>query len=94
LEQERDPLDEYEEYIKVEDYSDDDGDIVYIRAGQVGSTDPEVKDDFGNISDIRKVSTLLGSADLSMRLMDINRMTPHEVLTSLSKDIRKEIWKQ
>jgi hypothetical protein len=30
-----------------------------------------------------------------MRLMDINReMTPHEVLTSLSKDIQKEIWKQ
>ena len=95
LEQEGDPLDEYEEYIKVEDYSDDDGDVVYIRAGQVGSTDPEVEDDFGNISNISEVLTLLGSADSSMRLMDINReMTPHEVLTSLSQDIRKEIWKQ
>ena len=95
MEQEGDPLDEYKEYIKVEDYSDDDGDVVYIRAGRVGSTDPEVEDDFGNISDISEVSTLLGSANLSMRLMDINReMTPHEVLTSLSKDIRKEIWKQ
>jgi len=30
-----------------------------------------------------------------MRLMDIDRkMTPHEVLTSLSEDIREEIWKQ
>src|SRR5882762_6854954 len=46
-------------------------------------------------SDISNVSTLLGSADSSMRLMDIDReMTPHEVLTSLSEDIWKEIWKQ
>jgi hypothetical protein len=45
-EQEGDPLNKYQEYIEVEDYSNDDGDIVYIRAGQVGSTDPEVKDDF------------------------------------------------
>jgi len=94
-EQEGDPLNDYKEYIEVEDYSDDDGDVIYIRAGRVGSVDPEVKDDFDNISDISEVSTLLGSADSSMRLMDINReMTPHEVLTSLSKDIRKEIWKQ
>ena len=35
-EQEGDPLDDYEEYIEVEDYSDDDGDVVYIRAGQIG----------------------------------------------------------
>jgi hypothetical protein len=46
-------------------------------------------------SDISNVSTLLGSADSSMRLMDIDReMTPHEVLTSLSEDIWKEIWRQ
>jgi len=32
-EQEGDPLNDYEEYIEVEDYSDDDGDVVYIRAG-------------------------------------------------------------
>src|ERR1700692_4103851 len=94
-EQEGDPLDDYEEYIEVEDYSDNDGDVVYIRAGRVGSTDPEVEYDFDNIGDISGVSTLLGSADLSMRLMDIDReMTPHEVLTSLSEDILKEIWKQ
>jgi len=43
LEQEGDFLDEYEEYIKVEDYSDDDGDIVYIRAGRVGSIDLKPK---------------------------------------------------
>jgi len=30
-----------------------------------------------------------------MRLMDIEReMTPHEVLTSLSEDIQKDIWMQ
>jgi hypothetical protein len=94
-EQEGDPLDDYEEYIEVEDYSNDNGDVIYIRAGRVGSIDPEVEDDFDNIGNISKVLTLLGSADLSMRLMDINReMTPHEVLTSLSEDIWKEIWKQ
>src|SRR6202051_5284673 len=93
-EQEGDPLNDYNEYIEVEDYSDDDGDVVYIRAGRVGSIDPEVEDDFDNIGDISEVSTLLGSADSSMRLMDINReMTPHEVLTSLSEDIQKKIWK-
>jgi len=54
LEQEGDPLDDYKEYIEVEDYRDDDGDIVYIRAGRVGSIDPEVEDDFDNIGDIAK----------------------------------------
>ena len=32
-EQEGDPLNEYEEYVKVEYYSNEDGDIVYIRVG-------------------------------------------------------------
>jgi hypothetical protein len=90
LEQEGGPLDEYKEYVKVEDYSDNDEDIVYIRAGQVESVDSEVEDNSGNISDISKVLTLLGGANSSMRHMDIDReMTPHEILTSLSKDIEK-----
>jgi hypothetical protein len=29
------PLDQYEEYVKVEDYSDEDADVVYIRVAQV-----------------------------------------------------------
>ena len=89
-EQEGDPLNEYEEYVKVEDYSDDDRDVIYIRASRIGSIDPEVKDDFSDISDISEILTLLGSADSSMRLMGIDReMTPHEVLTSLPEDIEK-----
>jgi hypothetical protein len=32
-EQEGDPLDKYKEYIEVEDYSNNDRDVVYIRAG-------------------------------------------------------------
>ena len=59
------------------------------------SSDSEADLAFANTSGVSDVSTLLGSADSSMRLMDILRdMTPHKVLLTLSEDIQKYIWIQ
>ena len=93
--QEEDPLDEYEEYVETDDSNSDDGDVVYIRMNHTESSDSEADLAFANTSGVSDISTLLGSADSSMRLMDIPRdMTPDEVLLTLSEDIQKYIWIQ
>lgn len=86
--QEGDPLDEYKEYIKTDNSNSDNEDVVYIRMNHIESSDSEAEDISANTSGVSDISTLIGSANSSMRIMDIVRdMTPHEVLLTLSEDI-------
>jgi hypothetical protein len=98
LDQEGHPLDEYEEYIEMAEYSDEDEDVVYIRAGR--ETDPsEIEDLIGNDADTSGVSiasessTLVGETSMDGDLEEIPRSTsPHGLLLMLCEEIRLQIY--
>ncbi|KIM85631.1 hypothetical protein PILCRDRAFT_5303 [Piloderma croceum F 1598] len=87
------PLNEYEEYIKVEEDDDDDADIVYIRAVRA-STNKELVEDVTDTSSVSNgTSTTVESTNTSIELTDIpSDMTPNEFLLTLSENTRIEIY--
>src|ERR1700683_4466326 len=106
LEQEGYPLDKYDEYIEVFGFDANDGDVVYICAGQITNNDIIINDtrqtdiiDEDHTSDISDgAPTLVDSVKTSVELRDIpSDMYPNELLLALSDKVRIEIfykWKR
>ena len=87
------PLDEYEEYIEVEEDEDDDADVVYIRTARAMIDEDLVEEvaDTNSVND--SASTTVESTNTSIELTDIpSDMTPNELLLSLSENTRIEIY--
>jgi hypothetical protein len=82
-------LDQYEDYVEVEDYSGEDMDVVYIRAAwamnHLEMEEILFRDlDATSISDM---STLVDENEVSMDLAIIpNSMTPYELLCMLTEE--------
>src|SRR6202044_501778 len=95
------PLDDYDEYIEVEDFDAEDGEIVYIRTGRMVDDNIEIGDtseaditDDDHTNDVSDgASTLVDSVNTSVDLIDIpSDMYPNELLHALSDKIRIEIY--
>ena len=74
------PLDEYEEYIEVEEDEDDDADVVYIRTARAMIDEDLVEEvaDTNSVND--SASTTVESTNTSIELIDIlSDMTPNEL---------------
>jgi len=87
------PLDEYEEYIKVEGDEDEDADIVYIHTARAIADESPMEEiaDTSSISD--SISTTVESTNTSVELTDIpSDMTPNELLLTLPEIIRIEVF--
>ena len=95
------PLDDYDEYIEVFDFDAEDGEIVYICAGQMVDDNIEIGDtseaditDDDHTNDVSDgASMLVDSVNTSMELIDIpSDMYPNELLHALFDKIRIEIY--
>jgi hypothetical protein len=88
-------LDQYEEYVKAEDYSDEDADVVYIQAARAmdHSEMEEILFRYLDATSISDTSTLVDENEVSMDLAIIpNGMTPYELLCTLTEETRLMIF--
>ncbi|KIM73025.1 hypothetical protein PILCRDRAFT_15579 [Piloderma croceum F 1598] len=93
-------LNEYEEYIEVEEDEDEDADIVYIRTTRASTNEELVKDVADTSSVSNSTSTTVESTNTSIELTDIpsdmtdipSDMTPNELLLTLSENTQIEIY--
>ena len=88
-------LDQYEEYVKVEDYSDEDVDVVYIWAARVMDHSEMEEILFRDLdaTSISDTSMLVDENEVSMDLAFIpNGMTPYELLCMLTEETRLMIF--
>ncbi len=88
-------LDQYEDYVEVDDYSDEGSDVVYIRATRATdrSEIDEILSGDIDVTSISDTSTLVDSGDMSMDLEVIpNGMTPYELLSTLTEETRLMIY--
>ena len=97
--QEENSLDQYEDYIEVQDFDDDEGEVVYIcaaRAEPVVFSEDEITREIGDTDSVSDTtSTLVDDMSNFRQLLDIpNGITPLELLFLLPGDIRIEIFKR
>jgi hypothetical protein len=95
-------LDQYEDYVEVEDYSDEDPDVVYIRAARAMDRSEMEEILFRDLdaTSISDTSMLVDENEVSMDLAIIpNGMTPYELLCMLTEETwlmifceRNEAW--
>jgi hypothetical protein len=88
-------LDQYEDYVEVEDYSDEDPDVVYIRAARAMDRSEMEEILFRDLdaTSISAMSTLVDENEVSMDLAIIpNGMTPYELLCMLTEETRLMIF--
>jgi hypothetical protein len=97
--QEENSLDQYEDYIEVQDFDDDEGEVVYIcaaRAEPMVFLEDEITCEIGDTDSVSDTtSTLVDNTLNAQQLLDIlSGITPLELLFLLPRDIRIEIFKR
>ena len=84
-------LDQYEDHVEVEDYSNEDADVVYIRAARAMDRSEMEEILFRDLdaTSISDTLTLVDDNEVSMDLTIIpNGMTPYELLCTLTEETR------
>ena len=92
-------FDQYEDYVEVQDFDDDESEVVYIRAARaepVVFSENEITRDITDTESVSdNASTLVDSRSNSRLLVDIPLgITPLELILLLPGDIRMEVFKR